>query len=180
MLQRVGCGRRTRGNGDSVCVETIGELKRFFGGEFVPRVDYHRGFDSAAAHFVAAERQSLRDLRQRYANIRIAINRVNMETSVELLGTTRTIAEWIVWKREIHTMHAEELNAIANSIKTVRTKAASLGKQISSDKDSTGPQDVIVNLDEAAVLKEAEELAATLSTLDGKLSLVNATVRITV
>jgi hypothetical protein len=62
----------------------------------------------------------------------------------------------------------------------VRTKAASLGKQISSDKDSTGPQDVIVNLDEAAVLKEAEELAATLSTLDGKLSLVNATVRITV
>ena len=130
--------------------------------------------------FVAAERQALRDLRQRYANIRIAINRVNMETAVELLGTTRTIAEWIVWKREIHTMHAEELNAIANSIKTVRTKAASLGKQISSDKDSTGPQDVIVNLVEAAVLKEAEELAATLSTLDGKLSLVNATVRITV
>lgn len=129
--------------------------------------------------YIAQERQSLKDLRQRYADIRMAIYAANGTTQLDVQGTVRTVAEWLVWKREIHKLHADELNAIANTVKNIRSKVAAMGKQF-TNTESTDPKDVIANIDEAGVLREAEELATIMSTLDGKLSLINATTKIVV
>jgi hypothetical protein len=67
-------------------------------------------------------------------------------------------------------------------LNTLRTTAQRSGsaviQNVASVTQDAKPTDYIVNIDEARLAKEIEDLEETLGTLDGQLSLKNATVMI--
>ncbi len=67
------------------------------------------------------------------------------------------------------------------TIQSLRTQAQQKGfGMVLAGQSASAPTDYLVNLDEAALAKEAETLETILGTLDGQLSLKNATVMIDV
>ena len=57
--------------------------------------------DGGSKEFVKRERQAIKDLEERLVKIRSAIQAINLRTSLAVNGTTRTVSEWLNWRREI-------------------------------------------------------------------------------
>lgn len=132
--------------------------------------------DGGSALVIGRERQAVQDLLERRLVLRRAIQVANENTSVTVGGVTRTIADWLVWKREVASVHRDLLAALWNGIQAVRADAARKSLQVVNTADlATKPTDIIVNLDESALAKERESLEEIYNTLDGLLSLKNAT-----
>lgn len=126
---------------------------------------------------VQSERQAIGDLLERNVAIRAAIADINSKTSLTINGVTRTIEQWLVWRREAGPM----LQNIQHRLRSELTKAHASVLRIQAGAGSTDkPAEVTINLDEAAFAKEVELLEDTLGQLDGQLSLKNATIQITI
>ena len=91
---------------------------------------------------------------------------------------SRTIADWLVWRREVAPVQQTFLANIRARIEQARQEAARKGAGLSKDIESAKPNDVIVNVNEQELAREIEGLEDVLSTLDGQLSLRNATLMI--
>ena len=126
--------------------------------------------------FVRATLQSIRDLDARFIRIRHAIQLSNEDTrnSIIIGGTTRTIAEWLIWKRETASKEKELLAGMRGAISNVRVQVTRLNQQAGSQQT-----DIVINYSEAQLLKDTEDFEQTWGALDGQLSLRNATVTIT-
>lgn len=125
---------------------------------------------------IAAERQGIADLGARVVRIRAEIQKANANTVVTIGGITRSIADWLVWRREVapgvRTFNGQLRNALAQ----IRAQAAQKGVPVrGADQPAASPADIVVNIDEQALAKEAETVEEVLGTLDGILSLKNAT-----
>ena len=128
---------------------------------------------------IRSERQSIHDLRERMVTLRREIAYANAGTLVTVNGVTRSIADWLVWRREVAPKIQEGLARMQASIQRMRNEARQKGVGVSLVE--TGRlDDVVVNLDEKELAEEAEELETTLGTLDGLLSLKNAVTTINV
>lgn len=127
--------------------------------------------------FVRATLQSIRDLDARFIRIRHAIQMSNedMRNAISIGARTRTIAEWLIWKREIAPKEKELYSNMRNGIANTR---ANMARQAGAQA-GTPPPDLVVNYSEAQLLKDAEDFEMTWGALDGQLSLRNATVTIT-
>ncbi len=128
--------------------------------------------------WVAREQQSIRDLETRLVAIRTAILKVNLTEVLTIGGLSNTIQEWLTWRKEVAPglqRHQEHLLSLITRQREERRKA---GAQVG--EAATGMQDIVVNIDEAKLLKDIETVAEVLGTLDGLLSLKNATVTIEV
>lgn len=125
---------------------------------------------------IERQRQSLRDLRERRIALRSAIARSNQNMPVTIEGVSRSVADWIVWKREIAPGLRQEYASLAGYLDGIRTQARQ--KNISVGGDA--PDDVIVNVQELALSEERDLLEKILGTLDGQLSLINARTEIEV
>lgn len=123
---------------------------------------------------IAKERQSIGDLEQRAVDIRMAINKANENTSIAVEGITRTIAEWLIWRRDVAPGHQRFLGSMNQAIQSMRREAQQKGIQIASG-DTATDTDIHVNIDEYALAEEIELLETIFETLDGQLSLKNAT-----
>lgn len=130
--------------------------------------------------FVKAERQSIADLEENIITIRSAIQKANFETDVTINGVTRTVTDWLSWRRDVAPKQATFLGRLRATIDDMRKKAAGINAQVVGAGEAKSPEDVIVNLDEKALAEETERLETTLGYLDGQLSLKNATVTISV
>lgn len=131
--------------------------------------------------FIAAERQAIADLQDNVVGIRAAIQAVNGTTMLSAGGTSRSITEWLIWRRDVAPKQQQFLASIRKGIDDVRKKALQSGQSmVTSATDATKATDIIVNVDEKKLAEEIEQLENTLGTLDGLLSLKNATVTITV
>lgn len=130
--------------------------------------------------FVRAERQSSADLEENIIAIRSAIQKVNLETTVTIEGVTRTITDWLSWRRDVAPKQQTFLGRLRVTIEETRKKAAGINAQLVGAGEAKNPDDVIVNLDEKKLSEETEKLETTLGYLDGQLSLKNATVTISV
>ncbi len=128
--------------------------------------------------FIETERQSLKDLGTRIVTLRRAIQRANDETVIGLGGISRTISEWLTWRREVAPGQVAVLKQIVNIVASVREKARKDGVNVTAQGQAQQPQDFIVNVDERAILSEIEVMETILGDLDGQLSLKNATVQI--
>lgn len=168
-------------------IKTIGkrlESKRQFVTQFVFRQDtlrdplQNQGGSVAA---IAAERQSIADLETRIVRIRAAIQQANRDTTITIGKDTRSIADWLVWRREVAPGIKAFTTGLRNGINNVRAQAIQKGV---ATRAATAPEvasnDVVINVDEKALADEIEALETTLGTLDGQLSLKNATTVITV
>lgn len=126
--------------------------------------------------FVRNTLQSIRDLDARFIRIRHAIQLSNEDpkNAITIVNHTRTIAEWLIWKRETASKEKDLLANLRGTIVNGRAQIARLNQQAGSQQ-----ADIVINYSEAQLLKDAEDFEQTWGTLDGQLSLRNATVTIT-
>jgi len=139
--------------------------------------------DGGSAKFLAEERQSMHDLEERVITLRTAIQLSNLTAPIVVGGQSRSVAEWLTWRREISPNQVAFARTLVQGIVSIRQKAQEKGgraisanvAQVVENYDPNGPLQVVVNLDEVEVLREQERLETILGDLDGKLSLFNAT-----
>lgn len=139
--------------------------------------------DGGSVEFVRKERQSIKDLEERIVELRRAIALANAETTLAVNGDTRTIADWLTWRREVAPGQQQEIASLRNVIEQARSQAQKQGVNFVSAVAQVGdskPQDIIVNVSESDLAEEADKLQEVLGTLDGLLSLKNATTKIKV
>lgn len=134
--------------------------------------------DGGSAKLVAQEMQAISDLEERAVSLRLAIQKANEETTVSINGHEKSIADWLVWRREIAPSRERFLYQIRTRI-TQSRQAVQRGYGQTLNQTEK-PSDIIVNVDEAAVSKELEMIKDILGQLDGQLSLKNATVMVSV
>lgn len=141
--------------------------------------DPHEKSGGSAA-LIQSEMQGIRDLQARLIRIRSAVQQANQTSQLTVEGQTMTIADWLTWRREIAPDHTAFLRDTFNQIVRLRQKASSEGVAIkpSTDDNSDLTRDYIVNIDEAVLSQSIENLEIVMGTLDGKLSLANATIKI--
>lgn len=130
---------------------------------------------------VAAERQAIKDLQERTIAIRRAIQKANVETVIVVEGASRSIADWLVWRREVAPAQKLFLEAMRNGINQARTQAKKQdGKVVGPGGETDNLHDVIISVSETELSQQIEHMETVLGGLDGQLSLKNATVTIDV
>lgn len=136
--------------------------------------------DGGSISAIRRELQAIGDLEERRIVIRRAIQQANEANSVSVGKFTRSIADWLVWRREVAPTHAQFLAGIRQKIEQARQEAARKGAALTPAAEVAKPNDVIVNVNEQELARQIEELEETLGKLDGQLSLKNATLFIDV
>jgi hypothetical protein len=137
--------------------------------------------------WIRQERQSLLDLENRVIAIRTGIQRSNLSLSVTVQGETKTVAEWLTWRREIAQEQKKFAGFIASSIQALRQQLQQKGGRMTVGSSATATvnlmekdaaPEMILSVDEMQNLQDIEHMETVLGDLDGKLSLFNATTTI--
>lgn len=139
------------------------------------------GQDGGSVGFIKREEQAVGDLEERLIAIRRAVLNANLATKVSVNGDTRSIQDWLTWRREIAPRRQQYLAQLRGRIEAVRREAQSKGVGVVSAVASVGdakPTDVLVNVSEQELAEQIEHVETVLGTLDGQLSLKNATTKI--
>ena len=132
--------------------------------------------DGGSAELIRRELQAIADLEMRLIAIRSGIAQSNAVTKITIGTTTRTVADWLTWRREIAPTQQMRLNGMANTLRTLRNKAQQQGVKVAENPE--GFTDYIININERDLADQIEALETTLGALDGQLSLRNATTTI--
>lgn len=135
--------------------------------------------DGGSRKFVAGEQQGIKDLEERKVAIRRAVAKANESTQLTINGVTRSIAGWLTWRKEVAPGRQAHVGELRKKLEQLRRDAMAKGLQV-TNTDSVSANEVIVNLSERDLAKEAEALEETLGSLDGLLSLKNATITLEV
>lgn len=126
---------------------------------------------------LAEEMQAITDLETRLVDLRRAVNFQNDITTIEVEGVVKTISGWILWRRDVAPSRERFITQLRTKLTQARDQLRT--QPMYATKEQTDkPLDMVVNLDEQALNKEAEQLKNILGQLDGQLSLKNATVEI--
>jgi hypothetical protein len=133
--------------------------------------------DGGSFEAIRRERQAIKDLEELKVAIRRAILDANQENTITLSGTTRSIADWLVWRREVAPTQERFLTTLRRNIDANRAEAQKRGLAV-AEPDKAKERDLIVNLNEAELAEDIEQFQEALGSLDGQLSLKNATVTI--
>jgi hypothetical protein len=121
-----------------------------------------------SAKYIAEERQSFSDLLARKIELRRLIAEANAKSELTVGGVTRSVADWLVWKRECYDKEASLLRSLIQNAQGGR-------QQVRNTMGQTVEVDFIVNIDEKQAIEELDALEDTFGKLDGLLSLKNAT-----
>ena len=127
------------------------------------------------AAFLKTEMQAIEDLRHRFVTIRSAIAKANENITLTIGDQSKTISQWLVWKREISKEHVLFYQNIYMRTKTAMDNASAKPQAYKDDNGDAQFVKVKANVDQQASLKRAEEITDALQKLDGLLSLKNAT-----
>lgn len=119
---------------------------------------------------VAEEIQAHGDLVGRVEAIRVLIQRANQTNTITLEGLTKSVAGWLAWRKECAPKTKALLGALASNIKGGRQQ---MERQTAQTPDR--PVSLIAHYSEDEIAKRSEQIEKILGTLDGKLSLFNAT-----
>lgn len=135
--------------------------------------------DGGSFNVIQREQQAIGDLENEKIRLRRGIAVVNDETDLTIQGTTRSVAEWLIWRREVAPNAQQRLNGLRQVITVARNEAKKNGLTVVGPGSvAEKPSDLHVNVNEAKLAGEIEQLETTLGELDGALSLKNATVTI--
>lgn len=137
--------------------------------------------DGGQSLVIEREMQALRDLRELEVSIRRAIAQANATTEISINGHTRTIADWLRWRRDVAPGERDFMRLLVSTVERARQRAGSKGGGLVSASANVGdskPSDIVVNMSEVSLNKSYEELQALLEILDGQLSLKNATIMV--
>lgn len=134
--------------------------------------------------FIAQERQAIEDLETRIVTLRSAIQRKNFETPCKVGDESKTIQEWLNFRRDVADKRRLFLMTITSSLRSLREQAQAKGARVTGVGISSQaivqagdkpPVELILHLDEKKLIEATEEHEQTMGELDGKLSLLNAT-----
>lgn len=130
-----------------------------------------------SVEFIKQERQAVRDLEERLIKLRMAIQQINQRETITIGTETRTIAEWLTWRKEILPERKRFLQSVNQGLLKLRNEAKSKQVGIVNVDSSQNPSrtDVLVNISESELVAEADLIENVEGTLDGQLSLKNAT-----
>jgi hypothetical protein len=134
--------------------------------------------DGGTMKMLASEMQGITDLESRIVRIRTAIQQANHDTLVTVAGTTKTLAEWLTWRKEIVTSRERFVMAVLQTVRETRRQFAARAAGTQSLEARAAEAGVEINVDEKALSQESETITKILGDLDGQLSLKNATVTI--
>lgn len=152
--------------------------KREFIQQYIARQDIVKDpleKDGGSVTAIQRERQSMKDLEERKIAIRRSIAAKNMEIGLSLGGQTRSMADWLVWRREVAPAAQQFLVGLRAAVKAVREEFTRKGGGVVQPGEGKGQNDVVVNVSELKLAEEIEALEEILGALDGQLSLKNAT-----
>ena len=135
--------------------------------------------EGGAEKVLAQEMQSITDLCERRVLIKRKIQEANASTVLTVKGETRSIADWLVWRRDIAPNFQRFLAELRQKIESARSVARNKGVNLVS-VEGIRPDDIIVNINEQMISQKMEHLEEVLGILDGLLSLKNATITIEV
>lgn len=137
--------------------------------------------DGGSEKFISEERQAIIDLESRVVAIRTAIQRSNLAASLTVGLRTRTVAEWLTWRREISAGQKSFVGSLIQGLASVRNEVQKKGGRmvaaalaVNESPNANDPPQVVVCVDERKLLDEQDSLEQILGDLDGKLSLFNA------
>jgi hypothetical protein len=137
--------------------------------------------DGGSVEFIAREFQAYNDLNERIIAIRKGIAAANDATNITIRDKTRTISEWLTWRRDVMPAERVILNQMRMVLQNIRQQAQRGGvavvSVVNADKEPAAT-DWIVNISEKDLAEDIEALDETEGALDGQLSLKNATVLI--
>lgn len=134
-----------------------------------------------SAKHIEAEIQAVADLEANFLDIRLRIAAANDKTMIKVAGVEKSISAWLIWRREIAPHYRSWLQGMRSGIQQLRAKTQQRGGAMISSVAQIGdtkPDDIIVNVDEAKLDQQLEHIEEVLGTLDGQLSLKNATTQI--
>jgi hypothetical protein len=129
--------------------------------------------EGGSSAVLARELETIRALHDRKVLLRRLIRQAYERTMVILGDRSRSLADWLRWRREVSARRAGFLQALTTRMSCARRQAAWLN-EARADK----PRDVLVHLDEQDLARQRETLEETLGSLEGQLALKNATVTI--
>lgn len=128
---------------------------------------------------VAQALQAIGDLRSRKLAIRAAINHANQTNEVTCGGATRTIEEWLVWRRLVYPESQASAQAIVNTLRQARHNAGSVGNRLQAAQTQSA-DDIIVHIKEKEYVEAMHAVQEVYDRLDGLLSLKNAQIMVDV
>jgi len=131
--------------------------------------------EGGAEKIIGQEMQAITDLHERKILIRRKIQEANASELIMVKSETRSIADWLVWRRDVASNLQRFLLELRQKIESARNAARNKGVTLTSGEGSR-PDDIIVNINEQMISKNIEHLEEILGTLDGLLSLKNATI----
>ena len=127
---------------------------------------------------VKAELQSARDNMQRVVQLKHAINEANRINRLEVAGISMTIAEWLIYRRDVLPLAQRNVTHLANLLANVnREVPVSRWAGQATERDTTN---WIINVSDKELIDEIQKLNTIEERLDGALSLANATIDIDV
>jgi hypothetical protein len=112
-------------------------------------------------------------LLERKIQVRRAVQAANQQATITHGDVTRSVADWLVWKREVVARRSQFLMQLRLRIGQARLEALRHAVPASAE-GKTG--DLVVHLNEKELAAEVEALEELKGYLDGQLSLKNATV----
>lgn len=141
---------------------------------------YPKHLTNALPNGIESEVQAIADLRERWVALRSGIAAANQETQVEIRNMTRSVQGWLTWKREIASKMLAFHKSIFQNLKAAQDRQINNPSAYKDDEGKTHIVDIAYRLDYQKSVKAAEMIQEILDTLDGKLSLINATAHLKV
>jgi hypothetical protein len=137
-----------------------------------------------SAKHVKQERQSIADLEKRIVSIRSGIQASNLSSKLTIGNETQSVSDWLTWRREVSAGQLSFVSKLVGGIQSVRAQMQQKGGRVTAiasaevNLSQDAPPEAIVSVDERELLAEQDHLQTVLGTLDGRLSLFNATTTI--
>lgn len=129
--------------------------------------------------FVRRERQAVRDLESRLVALRTAIQGSNLVTKLTISdergSATKTVSEWLSWRKEISAGQKAFLAKLTSTVQAVRAQAMRSGQQVTDKQETATGNDILICVSESDLARDSDVIDNLLGQLDGKLSLLNAT-----
>src|SRR5690348_13210593 len=98
--------------------------------------------EGGSVEYITRERQAIKDLQERHVRIRMAIQQANQHTDVTVNGVTRTLADWLTWRKEISSSETTFLTDVRTVLERARREVQQRGgKAVAAGSDAAAPVD---------------------------------------
>jgi hypothetical protein len=132
--------------------------------------------DGGSVEYMRRENQSVNDLWSRLIKLRAAITKANVDNTITVEGVTKSIAEWLSWKRDVQENQFNHLNNLVKTLEAHKREHERTPKFMKNDAGEAFIVKPVFNMDLEQIQKDLEKVMIIKERLDGQLSLKNATI----